>query len=109
MATEEYTPSIPSSTRHSYRVCQQDQETYEEYSESNVMYDGKYVLTKPIKKALPDCYWCATFGSLFLIWNKYNVGQWQQTSFIDLIQRENWEMFLFNLNGSIVVSFKLIF
>lgn len=46
MATEEYTPSIPSSTRHSYRVCQQDQETYEEYSESNVMYDGKYVFDK---------------------------------------------------------------
>lgn len=46
MATEEYTPSIPSSTRHSYRVCQQDQETYEEYSESYVMYDGKYVFDK---------------------------------------------------------------
>lgn len=47
MATEEYTPSIPSSPRHSYRVCQQDPETYyEEYSGSNVMYDGKYVFDK---------------------------------------------------------------
>lgn len=46
MAAEEYTPSIPSSLRHSYSVCQQDQESDEESYRSNGTHDGKYVFDK---------------------------------------------------------------